>query len=410
MQVYLVGGAVRDSLLGLPVKERDWVVIGATREELLRAGYREVGREFPVFLHPQTQEEYALARLERKVSPGYRGFTVEFGPEVTLEEDLGRRDLTINAIAEGADGALVDPYGGRRDLEARLLRHVSPAFVEDPVRVLRVARFAARFAPLGFKIAPQTTDLMRAMVMRGEVDALVAERVWQETDKALREPAAGEFFRVLRSCGALRSIYPEIDALYGVPQPAQWHPEIDTGVHTLMVLDQAVALSADPKVRFAALVHDLGKATTPPGQWPGHRGHEERSVGLIESLCARLRVPTEYRDLAVIVARYHGNVHRAFELRASTVLEMLQKADAFRRPERFAQALLACEADSRGRLGLEQVAYPQRAYLLSAQAAAAAIKPGDAELAALSGPRIAAWLRDRRLEAISALRNAGAAG
>jgi tRNA nucleotidyltransferase (CCA-adding enzyme) len=406
MQVYLVGGAVRDGLLGLPVKERDWVVIGATREELLRAGYREVGRDFPVFLHPQTHEEYALARLERKVSPGYRGFVVEFGPEVTLEQDLGRRDLTINAMAQSPDGTLLDPYGGRRDLDARVLRHVSPAFAEDPVRVLRVARFAARYAPLGFHVAADTLELMRAMVERGEVDALVAERVWQETDKALREPSAAEFFRVLRSCGALRSVYPEIDALFGVPQPAQWHPEIDTGVHTLMVLDQAALLSSDPKVRFAALVHDLGKGTTPRAEWPSHRGHEERSVALIESLCARLRVPTEFRDLGVIVARYHGNVHRAFELRPKTILEMLQKADAFRRPKRFAQALLACEADSRGRLRLEQAPYPQRDYLLAAQAAAAAIKPGGPEAAQLTGPQIAAWLHEKRLEAITAIREA----
>jgi tRNA nucleotidyltransferase (CCA-adding enzyme) len=291
MQVYLVGGAVRDALLGQAVKERDWVVVGGTREELLRLKYREVGRDFPVFLHPETHQEYALARLERKVSPGYRGFTVEFGPEVTLEEDLARRDLTINAIAEAADGTLVDPYGGRRDLEARVLRHVSPAFVEDPVRVLRVARFAARFQPMGFRVAPETLDLMRAMVDRGEVDALVAERVWQETEKALREPKASEFFRVLRECGALQRIYPEIDALFGVPQPPEWHPEIDTGVHTLMVLDQAALLSPDLKVRFAALVHDLGKGTTPPEQWPGHRGQEERSVSLIEALAERLRLP-----------------------------------------------------------------------------------------------------------------------
>ncbi len=408
MQVYLVGGAVRDGLLGLPVKERDWVVIGATREELLRANYREVGRDFPVFLHPETHEEYALARLERKVSPGYRGFAVDFGPQVTLEQDLGRRDLTINAIARSEDGALLDPYGGKRDLEARLLRHVSPAFVEDPVRVLRVARFAARFAPLGFRVAPETNELMRAMVERGEVDALVAERVWQETDKALREPCAAEFFRVLRACGALRSIYPEIDALFGVPQPAQWHPEIDTGLHTLMVLDQAAQLSASPTVRFAALVHDLGKGTTPRADWPSHHGHEQRSVDLIDKLCARLRVPTEYRDLAVIVARYHGNVHRAFELRPATILEMLEKADAFRRPERFAQVLLACEADSRGRLGLEQKPYPQREYLHAAQAAAAAVKPGGAQLAQLAGPQIAAWLHAGRLQAVTAIRDGSA--
>jgi tRNA nucleotidyltransferase (CCA-adding enzyme) len=406
MQVYLVGGAVRDALLGLPVKERDWVVIGATREELLRAKYREVGRDFPVFLHPQTHEEYALARLERKVSPGYRGFAVEFGPQVTLEQDLGRRDLTINAIAQSEDGALLDPYGGKRDLEARVLRHVSPAFVEDPVRVLRVARFAARFAPLGFRVAPETNELMRAMVERGEVAALVPERVWQETDKALREPSAAEFLRVLRACGALGSIFPEIDALFGVPQPPQWHPEIDTGVHTLMVLDQATLLSGDPKVRFAALLHDLGKGTTPRAEWPSHRGHEQRSVELIESLCERLRVPGEYRDLSVIVARYHGNAHRAYELRPDTILEMLEKADAFRRPERFAQVLLACEADARGRLGLEQTPYPQRQYLHAAQAAAAAVKPGAEELAQLTGPRIAEWLRAGRLKAITAVRDA----
>ena len=391
-------------MLGLPVKERDWVVIGATREELLRAGYREVGRDFPVFLHPQTHEEYALARLERKVAPGYRGFTVEFGPEVTLEQDLGRRDLTINAMAQSGDGTLVDPHGGKRDLEARLLRHVSPAFVEDPVRVLRVARFAARFAPLGFRVAPETNELMHAMVERGEVDALVAERVWQETDKALREQGAAQFFRVLRACGALRSVYPEIDALFGVPQPGQWHPEIDTGVHTLMVLDQAAQLSSDPKVRFAALVHDLGKGTTPRAAWPSHHGHEQRSVELIENLCERLRVPGEYRDLSVIVARYHGNAHRAFELRPKTILEMLEKADAFRRPERFAQVLLACEADSRGRLGLEQTPYPQRPYLHAAQAAAAAVKPGDAQRTQLTGPQIAEWLHAARLQAIAAIR------
>ncbi len=405
MQVYLVGGAVRDALLGVPVRERDWVVVGGTREELLRLKYREVGRDFPVFLHPETREEHALARLERKVSPGYRGFAVEFGPEVTLEEDLARRDLTINAIAQAADGTLLDPYGGRRDLEAKMLRHVSPAFVEDPVRVLRVARFAARFAPLGFRVAPETLELMRAMVERREVDALVPERVWQETEKALREPKASEFFRVLRACGALRPIYPEIDALFGVPQPARWHPEIDTGVHTLMVLDQAALLSPENKVRFAALVHDLGKGTTPHEQWPGHRGHEERSVALIEALAQRLRLPGDYRDLAVIVARYHGMVHRAFELRPKTLLEFLERADAFRRPERFAEALLACEADSRGREGLEGVPYPQRGYLESARAAAAAVKPRPEDIAAHSGAGIAEVLHHRRAAVIAELRD-----
>jgi tRNA nucleotidyltransferase (CCA-adding enzyme) len=401
MQVYLVGGAVRDGLLGLTVKERDWVVVGSTREELLRLKYREVGRDFPVFLHPDSHEEYALARLERKTGPGYRGFAVEFGPEVTLEEDLARRDLTINAIAQAADGTLVDPYGGRSDLEARLLRHVSAAFVEDPVRILRVARFAARFAPLGFKVAPDTMTLMRTMVERGEANALVAERVWQETEKALRESAASEFFRVLRECGALRIIYPEVDALFGVPQPPQWHPEIDTGVHTFMVLDQAARMSQDPRVRFAALVHDLGKGTTPHGEWPSHRGHEERSVALIDALCERLRVPGDYRDLSVIVARYHGNVHRAFELRPKTILEIFEKADAFRRPERFSQALLACEADSRGRLGLEDIEYPQRTYLQAARDAAAIIKPSAEDIALKDGIKIAARLHDARLNAIA---------
>ncbi len=403
MQVYLVGGAVRDALLGLPVKERDWVVVGATRDDLLRMRYREVGRDFPVFLHPDSHEEYALARLERKVSPGYRGFTVEFGPDVTLEEDLARRDLTINAIAEAADGTLVDPHGGRRDIASRTLRHVSDAFIEDPVRVLRVARFAARFAPLGFAVAPETLALMRSMVERGEVDALVPERVWQETEKALREPAASTFFKVLRDCGALAVIYPELDALFGVPQPPQWHPEIDTGLHTLMVLDQATMLSEDTRVRFAALVHDLGKGTTPRAEWPSHRGHEERGVALIDALATRLRLPGDYRDLALIVARHHGNVHRALELRPKTLLDFMERADAFRRAERFAQALLACEADARGRTGLETQPYPQRAYVLAARAAAAAIKPSAEDLAH-SGPRIAELIHERRIHAIAALR------
>src|ERR1700723_11359 len=406
MQVYLVGGAVRDALLGLAVKERDWVVVGGTREELLRLNYREVGRDFPVFLHPDTHQEYALARLERKVSPGYRGFAVEFGPEVTLEEDLARRDLTINAIAQAADGTLLDPHGGRRDLDARVMRHVSPAFVEDPVRVLRVARLAA----LGFGVAPEPLELMRARVERREVDALVPERVWQETEKALREPGAGDFFRVLRECGALRPIYPEIDALFGVPQPAQWHPEIDTGVHTLMVLDQAALLSPESKVRFAALVHDLGKGTTPREEWPSHRGHEERSVSLIEALADRLRLPAEYRDLSIIVARYHGIVHRAFELRPKTILEFMERADAFRRPERFAQALLACEADSRGRAGLENVPYPQREYLLTARDAAAALKPSAEDIAAHIGAKIAEQLHQRRAQVIAELRQRSQAG
>jgi tRNA nucleotidyltransferase (CCA-adding enzyme) len=406
MQVYLVGGAVRDALLGLPVRERDWVVVGGTREELLRMHYREVGRDFPVFLHPQTHEEFALARLERKVAPGYRGFAVEFGPEVTLDEDLARRDLTINAIAQSADGALIDPYGGKRDIESRTLRHVSEAFIEDPVRVLRVARFAARFAPLGFQIAPDTMAMMRNMVARHEVDALVAERVWQETEKALREPLASTFFKVLRECGALQSIYPEIDALFGVPQPAKWHPEIDTGIHSLMVLDQAVALSADTRVRFAALVHDLGKGATPRSAWPSHHGHEERSVALIETLCARLRLPGDYRELAVIVARYHGIVHRAFELKPKTLLEFMERADAFRRPERFAHVLLACEADARGRTGMEKNPYPQRGHVSAARDAAAAIKPTADDIATNNGAEIAERVHRGRVRAITALADA----
>jgi tRNA nucleotidyltransferase (CCA-adding enzyme) len=401
MQVYLVGGAVRDGLLGLPVRERDWVVVGSTRAELLRLKYREVGNDFPVFLHPDTHEEYALARLERKTGRGYRGFDVQFGPEVTLEEDLARRDLTINAIAQDADGILIDPYGGRGDLDARLLRHVSDAFVEDPVRVLRVARFAARFAPLGFRVAPETLELMRTIVARDELDALVPERVWQETEKALHERRPGEFFAVLRACGGLGRIFPEIDALFGVPQPPQWHPEIDTGVHTLLVLEQAVLLGADPQVRFAALVHDLGKGTTPPAEWPRHHGHEERSVALIEAMAARLRVPADYRDLAIIVARYHGIVHRAPELRPATILDFFERSDAFRRPARFAQALLACEADARGRTGLETQPYPQRALLSAARDAAAAVKPLPEDIASKEGARIAAGLRRLRLAAIT---------
>jgi tRNA nucleotidyltransferase (CCA-adding enzyme) len=404
MQVYLVGGAVRDALLGLTVRERDWMIVGGHRNELLRQGYREVGRDFPVFLHPESHEEYALARRERKTGAGYRGFAVEFGPEVTLEEDLARRDLTINAIAQAADGSLVDPYGGLSDLATRTLRHVSAAFVEDPVRILRVARFAARFAPLGFRVAPETLELMRVMVERREVDALVAERVWQETEKALREPAAATFFRTLRECGALARIYPEIDALFGVPQPIKWHPEIDTGIHTLMVLEQAVQLSMDPKVRFAALVHDLGKASTPPSEWPSHHGHEERGVALIEALCARLRPPADYRELALIVARFHGIVHRAFELKPKTLVDFMERADAFRRPERFGEALLACEADARGRTGLEQRPYPQRAYVTQACGAAAAVKPTATDLAGKRGVEIAAWIHERRVHAVDTVK------
>ena len=354
MKVYLVGGAVRDALLGKAVKERDWVVVGATPAELEALGYAPVGREFPVFLHPQTHEEYALARLERKVAPGYRGFVADFAPTVSLEDDLLRRDLTVNSIAQDADGTLIDPHGGRRDLDARLLRHVSPAFAEDPVRILRVARFLARFAPLGFTVAPETMDLMRGMVASGEVDALVPERVWKEMEKALAEPRPDAFITVLRDCGALARLLPEVDALFGVPQPERWHPEIDTGVHVLMALRIAAERGASAAVAFAVLVHDLGKALTPPQELPQHKGHETAGLPRVRALAERLRVPTEFRDLALLVSRFHTHVHRALELRATTVLELLESADAFRRPERFAAFLEACECDARGRTGLEQ--------------------------------------------------------
>jgi tRNA nucleotidyltransferase (CCA-adding enzyme) len=400
MQVYLVGGAVRDRLLGRPVKERDWVVVGASPQELERQGFVPVGREFPVFLHPATHEEYALARLERKVAPGYRGFTTQFSPDVTLEEDLRRRDLTINAMAETSAGEIVDPHGGRRDLEARLLRHVSESFIEDPVRVLRVARFAARYAELGFRVAAETVALMRSMTDSGELTALVPERVWQETERALGESRPEMFFETLRECGALQVIFPELAALYGVPQPPRWHPEIDTGVHVMLALRYAAASGAATAVRFAVLTHDLGKALTAPDQWPSHRGHEEAGVPVIEALCARLKVPNGFRDLAVLTARHHAVVHRAAELRPSTVLKLLETTDAFRRPERFEEMLQACEADARGRTGLEAQPYPQRDLLRRARAAAAAVSLDENERQGLAGPAIGEKMREKRLAAI----------
>jgi tRNA nucleotidyltransferase (CCA-adding enzyme) len=404
MQVYLVGGAVRDRLLGLPVHERDWVVVGATPEELDRRGFTAVGREFPVFLHPETREEYALARLERKVAPGYRGFSTQFSPDVTLEEDLRRRDLTVNAMAETESGELIDPYGGRRDLEARLLRHVSEAFVEDPVRILRVARFAARYADRGFRIADETRELMRRMTASGEVSALVPERVWQETERALGEQRPEVFFETLRDCGALAVVYPELDALFGVPQPARWHPEIDTGVHVMLVLRYAAQVAASSAVRFAGLTHDLGKACTPRERWPSHPGHEEAGVPLIESLARRLRVPNEYRELAVLVARQHTLVHRALELTPGTLLKLLETTDAFRRPERFEDFLLACECDARGRTGLESQPYPQSAYLRRARTATAAVTLEADERRDLEGPAIGALVREKRLAVLAQLR------
>lgn len=370
MKIYRVGGAVRDRLLGRPVTDQDWVVVGATPKQLEDLGYIRVGKDFPVFLHPHTHEEYALARTERKIAPGYKGFRFDTSREVSLEDDLRRRDVTINAMAEDPDGRIIDFFGGRSDLAHGVLRHVSPAFAEDPVRILRVARFAARF---GFRVAGETLRLMRHVVESGEVDALVPERVWAELEKALSEPKARLFFEVLRECGALHPLFPEIDRLYGVPQPAEPHPEIDTGLHTMMVLDQATRLSEDTRVRFAALVHDLGKGTTSKEAWPRHLGHESRSVELIEGLCRRYRIPNDYRELAVLVAKYHGHCHRAAGLRPSTLLRTLQALDAFRRPGRFHQFLLACEADARGRRGREDSPYPQAEIFRSAFEAAAGI-------------------------------------
>ena len=376
MKTWLVGGAVRDALMGLPVKDRDWVVIGATAQQMRGAGYTAVGRDFPVFLHPQTHEEYALARTERKSAPGYRGFVVHASPEVTLEEDLARRDLTINSIAAHADstgaiGDFIDPYGGRADIAARVLRHVTPAFREDPVRILRVARFAARFA--GFQVAPETLALMCEMVENGEVDHLVAERVWQELATALMEPQPARFFDVLRDCAALAKLLPEVDRLWGVPQSPQHHPEVDTGVHVMLVLQMAVRLQAPLAVRFAALTHDLGKGTTPADVLPRHIGHEARSVRLLQALCQRLRVPGDCAELAELVAREHGNIHHSGTLQADAVMRLLERCDALRKPERFAQVLLACECDARGRAGLQDGAYPQRARLQQALTRALAV-------------------------------------
>ncbi|WKZ13279.1 MAG: multifunctional CCA addition/repair protein [Gammaproteobacteria bacterium] len=404
MQSYLVGGAVRDRLLGLPVAERDWVVVGATPGDLESFGYRRVGADFPVYLHPTTGEEYALARAERKTGRGYRGFAVAFGPEVTLEEDLRRRDLTINAIAEDADGRLIDPYGGQRDLAARRLHHVSDAFREDPVRILRVARFAARFAPLGFSVAPATLQLMREMVAAGEAAELVPERVWQETESALATTRPDVFVSTLRDCGALAAIYPEVDALWGVPQPPRWHPEIDTGVHLLMALEQSARLSPKPEVHFAVLVHDLGKGTTPPRFWPRHTGHEERGVALARALCQRVGAPNRFRDLGCAVARYHGLCHRAFELRPGTILRVLEGVDAMRRPDRFEDFLLACEADARGRLGLSDTPYPQAQWLRQAREAAVAVDARALAARGLDGPALGEALREARVRAIAVAR------
>lgn len=403
MKVYLVGGAVRDQLLGRASGDRDWVVVGATPAEMLEAGFEPVGRDFPVFLHPQTHEEYALARTERKTAPGYHGFAFHAAPEVTLEEDLARRDLTINAMALGEDGELVDPHGGRRDLAARVLRHVSAAFAEDPVRILRLARFAARFD--GFSVAPETLALMRGMVEAGEVDALVAERVWQELSRGLMETRPSRMFEVLRACGALERLLPEVDRLWGVPQRAEYHPEIDTGVHLMMVLDMAARLGANLAVRFACLGHDLGKGTTPADVLPRHLGHEMRSRKLVRSLCERWKVPTDCRELAEAVAMEHGNVHRSVGLNAAAVLRLLERCDALRRPQRFDELLLACECDARGRLGKHDEPYPQRGRLAAALRAALAVDTApiaaDAAVRGLKGPAIGEAVREARVRAVA---------
>ncbi|WP_242108870.1 multifunctional CCA addition/repair protein [Luteimonas aquatica] len=407
MKTYLVGGAVRDRLLGQPAGDNDYVVIGETPETMLAAGFKPVGRDFPVFLHPRTGEEYALARTERKSGRGYRGFVVHSDPSVTLEQDLQRRDFTINAIAQAPDGTLVDPYGGAEDLRARVLRHVGPAFVEDPLRALRAARFMARLAALGFAVAPETLALMREMADSGELDALVPERVWQELARALRSARPSAFLRTLREGGALRAVLPEVDALYGVPQRAEFHPEVDTGVHVELVCDMAARLApGDDTVGFAALTHDLGKALTPVEELPRHVQHEQRGLAPLRALCERLRVPAEHRDLALLACREHLNVHRLPELRDETVHDLLARCDAFRKPERVARLALVCEADKRGRAGLAESDYPQGRELRRLHAAAAAVRGADLAASGLTGPALGEALRKARIAAIAQARRA----
>ena len=425
MKTYLVGGAVRDALMGLPVQDRDWVVVGATPQMLLDQGYLQVGQDFPVFLHPQTKEEYALARTERNTEAGYRGFEVHAAPDVTLEEDLARRDLTINSIAIHVDSTrarglfsseqpsknphwvenatLVDPYGGRQDIAGKLLRHVTPAFREDPVRILRLARFAARFTD--FTVAPETQALLRAMVDSGDADHLVAERVWQELARGLMEAQPSRMFAVLRDCGALARLLPELDRLWGIPQTAEHHPEVDTGVHVMLVVDMAAKLQASLAVRFACLTHDLGKGTTPADVLPRHIAHEERSVRLLKDVCQRLRIPVECKELAEVVAREHGNIHRSESLNAKAIVRLLERCDAFRKPERFAEVLQACECDARGRLGKDSEPYPQAprlaAALHRAQAVATNVVAAQAIAAGATGPKIGEWIHKARIDAIS---------
>ena len=404
MQTYRVGGAVRDALLGLPVNDHDWVVVGATPQEMIAAGFLPVGKDFPVFLHPQTREEYALARTERKTARGYHGFAFHAEPGVTLEQDLARRDLTINAMAQDESGRVIDPFGGQADLRSRVLRHVTLAFREDPVRILRVARLAARFAD--FSVAPETLALMREMVGSGEVDALVAERVWQELARGLMEHKPSRMFELLRECGALKRLLPEVDRLWGVPQRADYHPEVDTGVHLLMVLDMSARLQASLPVRFACLTHDLGKGTTPAEILPKHIGHEERSARLLKNLCDRLRIPTECRELADVMAREHSNIHRSTEFGAAALVRLLERCDAFRKPQRFEAILLACECDARGRGGLQEKPYPQRERLLAALSAAQAVATHEiaqqAQQQGVDGPRIGEIIHKARVAAVAA--------
>ncbi len=404
MKTYLVGGAVRDKLLNYPFHEKDWVVVGSTVDDMLSAGYQQVGKDFPVFLHPETKEEYALARTERKTAAGYTGFKVHASPDVTLEEDLIRRDLTINAIAEDENGELIDPFHGIDDINNKILRHVSDAFAEDPVRILRIARFMARYAHLSFHIADETMALMKQMVAAGEVDALVPERVWQEMQKALSEKTPTAFITSLRDCGALQCILPELDCLFGIPQPEEHHPEIDTGIHTLMVLEQACRLSNEADVRFAALMHDLGKGTTPKQEWPRHIAHEARGADIVKQVCQRLRIPNEFRDLAERTARFHLHYHRALELKASTVIKTLEQLDAYRKPERFKKFLLASEADARGRPGYENRDFPQGDFFLQALAASK-----DVDITALreqgyENMALANKIREERVVAITRLK------
>ena len=397
LKVYCVGGAVRDALLGLPVRDHDWVVVGSSPEDMLARGFVPVGKDFPVFLHPDKHEEYALARTERKTTPGYRGFAIHAAPDVTLEQDLLRRDFTINAMARDPDGKLIDPYNGIADLQAGILRHVSPAFSEDPVRILRAARFVARF---NFKIAPETLGLMQEMVANGEIDALVPERVWQELSRGLMEKTPSRFFTTLRECGALVKILPEINALFGVPQPPKHHPEIDCGIHTMLVLDDTAQHDYPLEVRFAALTHDIGKGNTPADILPRHIGHEARSVELLHSLCTRLRVTNECRDLGLLVARYHGNIHRAPELRPETIVDILHRCDAWRRPDRFRHLLQACSSDARGRTGHEQDAYPQADYLLKMLKATQEVQAGKIAQQYVDKTIIPEKIREARIMAV----------